>query len=285
MKNCIKLIFILLCIYSCNSGAQNKVVSVKEFTKKYSDVLRAKTPHAKFTMIDDTTIISELKELSIRISAYNAYQEYKSEPDSLQQILNRYAASAGEAFAPEKKLSIENIVPVIKPFEYLDEIKTTSSKLEPIKSFDAVYEKYNDQLIFFMQKILKNNISYLTEYKLINEGIKKDSLKEIAIKNLERILTNIQRNGGNGIYMVTAGGNYEASIILLTKVLNKENFSVKGDLVIAIPSRDLLLVTGSNDKEGIQKIKKLTTETFKTGQYILSEYLYKWNGHSFEKFE
>jgi uncharacterized protein YtpQ (UPF0354 family) len=60
---------------------------------------------------------------------------------------------------------------------------------------------------------------------------------------------------------------------------------VDGDFVIAIPNCDLLLITGSNNKAGIQKIKEIANRAFLTGNCQVSEYLYKWCGHKFEKFQ
>ena len=60
---------------------------------------------------------------------------------------------------------------------------------------------------------------------------------------------------------------------------------VKGKIVIAIPSRDLLLVAGSENKEGIKKIQDLANETVKNGSYHLIPDLFVWNGDKFEVFK
>jgi len=87
-------------------------------------------------------------------------------------------------------------------------------------------------------------------------------------------LTDIKRDGSDGVYMFTAGGNYEASIILLDSLWTKENLPVKGDFVIAIPSRDVLMITGSNDKAGINEAKRTRQKDLRPGNYPISPYLY-----------
>jgi uncharacterized protein YtpQ (UPF0354 family) len=57
-----------------------------------------------------------------------------------------------------------------------------------------------------------------------------------------------------------------------------------GDFVMAIPNRDLLLITGSNDVAGLAKLKEIAKKSFQTGTYPISEYLFKWNGKKFEKY-
>jgi uncharacterized protein YtpQ (UPF0354 family) len=260
-------------------------MTVREFTKQYFDSLTKRIPTATFTIVDDSTIESKFNDNVIRISVDNAYKEYQAEPDSLQSILARYLTVTGELYSPKEKISIERIVPIIKPISYLDDIKRVASKMGTAKDIEGIYEKYNDQLIILYAEDTKNSIRYLTHDDIKPLSIDEDSIKRIAVKNLDKHLTSIQRKGAEGIYMLTAGGNYEASIILLDNILTKESLPVKGDFVIAIPNRDMLLITGSNDKAGIAKVKEVAKKSFETGNYQVSEYLYKWNGKTFEKYE
>lgn len=260
-------------------------MTVKEFTKEYFDSLTNRFPAAKFTMIDDSTIQSKFQDEDIRISVDNAYKEYQNEPDSLREILSRYLNVTSEAYNPKEAISINGIIPIIKPVSYLQDIKNAASKMGATKDVEGVYERYNDQLIIVYAEDSKNSIRYLTKEDLQSLSINKDSLKQLSIRNLDRLLINITRQGGDGVYMLTAGGNYEASIILLNNIFTKESLPVDGDFVIAIPNRDMLLITGSNDKAGISKIKEVTKKLFETGNYQVSAYLYKWNGYIFEKYE
>jgi uncharacterized protein YtpQ (UPF0354 family) len=272
-----------LFIIGCN--ANNNTVTVREFTQLYVDSLTNKFPAATFRMVDDSTIVSRFQDNDIRIFVDNAYKEYKAEPDSLQKVLSKYLATPTELFSAKAKINIDRIVPIIKPIRYLDEIKNVASEMGPTRDTKGVYERYNDQLIIAYAEDKENTIRYLTHADVKSLSINEDSIKQIAVRNLDRLLASIQKKGGDGVYMITAGGDYEASIILLDNVLTKENLPVDGDLVIAIPNRDMLLITGTNNKAGIEKIKEVSKKSFETGSYQVSEYLYKWNGKTFEKFE
>jgi uncharacterized protein YtpQ (UPF0354 family) len=153
------------------------------------------------------------------------------------------------------------------------------------KDIEGVYEKYNAQLIITYAEDTKNNISYLTNDDIKSLNISLGYIKSIAVSNLDNLLTDIKRKGGDGFFMITAGGDYEASIILLDSIITKESLPVNGDFIIAIPNRDLLLITGSNDKAGILKIRDLAKKQFETGNYKISPFLYKWNGNKFLKYD
>jgi uncharacterized protein YtpQ (UPF0354 family) len=85
--------------------------------------------------------------------------------------------------------------------------------------------------------------------------------------------------------MITAGGDYEASLILFEPLWSKENIVVDGDFVIGIPNRDLLFVTGSNNVEEINRIKGVIENSYKTGDHQVSPYLYIWKNNKFERYE
>jgi uncharacterized protein YtpQ (UPF0354 family) len=283
MRNNLSILLSGVFLISCN--IKNNTVTVKEFTKQYFDSLTNKFPTAKFTIVDDSTIESKFQDNEIRISVDNAYREYQAEPDSLRQVLNKYLTVTSELYSLKGEINIGRIVPIIKPVSYLDDIKNVANKMGATKDVEGVYEKYNDQLIIAYAEDTKNSIRYLTHDDLKSLSIKTDSLKSIATRNLDRLLTNIQRRGRDGVFMLTAGGDYEASIILLDNIFIKESLPVKGDFVIAIPNRDMLLVTGSDDKAGISKIKEVATKSFATGNHQVSQWLFKWNGKAFEKFQ
>lgn len=270
----------ILSIFSCNSQAP--LMTYEEFAKVYLDSLRKKHPDVRFELSSDLTITSKKGDLDYTHYIDNAYNAYKAEPDSGKDVISRYIASTTDLYAPKGKVNTANIVPVIKPIEYLDEINSLNNDG---KAFPMITEKYNDQLIIAYAEDSKNSIKYLTEDDFKTLSIPRDSLNSIALRNLDKIIPNIQRQGENGLYMITAGGDYEASLILLVSIWTRENFPVEGEFIIAIPNRDLLMVTGSNNKNGINKIKEIVEDSYKTGNYQVSEYLYKWTGKRFEKYD
>lgn len=254
----------------------------KEFAQVYLDALSKKYPGVSFELNSDLSITAKKGDLDYRHYIDNAFIAYKTEPDSITTIINRYLAATTDLYVDSKTVNVDNIVPVIKPVEYLDEVNILN---KDGKSFPMVTEKYNDQLIIAYAEDSKNSISYLTEDDFKTLSISKDTLKSVALRNFDKIIPNIQRQGENGLFMITAGGDYEASLILLSSIWTKENFPVEGEFIVAIPNRDMLLVTGSQNKNGIAKIRGIAADSYKTGNYQISEHLYKWTGKKFEKYD
>jgi uncharacterized protein YtpQ (UPF0354 family) len=113
--------------------------------------------------------------------------------------------------------------------------------------------------------------------------VERPELRALACENLKRLLPKIERHGTGGVYMVTAGGDYEASLLLLDSIWSGGEMEVKGEVVVAIPTRDLLLVTGSKDSEGIEKVKRMVKEA-SSGAYRLTQKLFVYRSGRFEEF-
>lgn len=256
------------------------MLSEKEFTEAYLTKLSSIHPGAAFEVAGNMHIIMKLEDFTQNIYSSNAYNEYKLEPDDLDEVLTRFALSAINSHTNEP-LDTTRIIPVIKDSGYIDEIAAQADGELP----SLVYEYYNEKLIILYAEDTEYGISYFDRKKLEEAGIAEEELFGLATENLAGLLPEINRNGEDGLYMLVAGGNYEASLILFNNIWTPENMPVNGDIVITIPARDMLLVTGSNDEEGLQKIRDLSQKTMAEGSYTLLPDLFVWDGERFVSFE
>ncbi len=280
-KGLISLVIVLFMV-GCGGGAEK--MSEKEFTKFYLESLEREFPDAGFEITDDLTIVSSYHDMEYLISLDNAYLEYKAQPDSINGIISKYMASYSDVWENDGTIDTERIIPVIKALDYLDMLAESNGISKD--KLSVAYEKYNDRLIILYAEDKGSNFSYLTNEDLEKASIAKEDLLEYAIRNLVNIIPEVGNHpGDDGLYFVSAGGDYENSLILLEEIWNKDNFDVKGDLIIAIPNRDILLVAGSGDKDGIEKIKQLAEKSYRESTYPITPYLFKWNGNNFENYD
>ena len=149
----------------------------------------------------------------------------------------------------------------------------------------VVYEDYNEALIIVYAEDKERSISYFGEKAFDKLGISRDELREMSIENLQNILPEVNRNGSEGTYMLTAGGDYEASLILLQGIWDKASIPVEGKFVIGIPNRDVLFVTGSSNAEMVAEIQKYSKESYQTGSFSLTDKLFIWDGEKFALME
>lgn len=258
----------------------------REFTEKFVDVLSKSHPDIKYTINGDLSITAKIKEGTHYHYLDNAYKEYKMDPESLDKIVQAYALSSSELYNDSEEMTDNNIIPVIKPVDYLDEIKKLGSDLKVEEGIDTVYESYNDSLIVMYVENKETSFNYFSQKKLDKLGIPRKKLREIAVRNLKSILKNIEiQRWDNGIIEIIAGGIFETSLVLLPKIWIKNEFHLRGDIVIAIPSRGILLLAGSHDGNAITTLKSIALKSYAEESYSISPYLFKWNGSNFEKWK
>lgn len=272
--------FLSLTILVCLSCQSNGQMNEAKFTKNYLKALEQKYPDVKYKITGDLKIEAEKNGETMRHFLDNAYNTYKQEPSELDNILEMYSNSAGDLYTSSDQLDTTRIVPIIKDKLYLEEVL----RLTEGKEINLVYEKLNEELVVVYAEDKQNSMAYFDNKKLEKSAFV-GNLSSLAKTNLEGILPEIEKFGEKPFFMLTAGGDYEASLILLDFIWTKENFPVDGDIVISIPSRDLLMITGTENPDGLEKMKKLAYETINSGNYTLTSDFFVRANNSWKKFD
>lgn len=211
---------------------------------------------------------------------YNAYSQYKLTPEDFNEIINQYVKGSATLYEENEEVNIDLIVPIIKDKRFIEESRNYVSDFDE----NHLFEKYNSELYIFYAQDLPTTISYikLKDFKKLNISLEK--LREKSIENLNSIIENIEINNNNGIYMLIADGNYEASLILFN-IWNHQNFPVNGDILVTIPSRDLLFITGTLEEKNIEILKDRNIEINYEGNHIISDKIYIYKNDKFEIFK
>jgi uncharacterized protein YtpQ (UPF0354 family) len=256
---------------------KKKLLSETKFSEKFSNELKKRVIGLEIISINELEIKTKLgnKEGS-RHFLNNSYSEYLKEPKSINEIIERYVIGASDVYNPKDIVKIENILPIIKDKRFIEELKRINSGFEK----SHIFESYNNELFIFYAEDKENSIHYISREDLLNIDFSEENLKTKSLENLNNLIT-IERHGENGLYMLTAGGNYESSLILLD-IWNNENFVVNGEIIIGIPARDVLYVTGSKDSENLHKLYDVIKDINETGNHIVSDKLFELRNGKFE---
>ena len=252
-----------------------------KFTKQYFKKLKTEVQGLELVSLKELEIKTKHNGKDLTHYLNNAYSEYVREGENKNEVFDRYIKSALTLYQPKPAFSHDQIVPNIKDWRYLKELK----RIQQNDEIEYVYEKYNDELLIFYAQDTEHSISYLVKDDIKEYNIEIEILKEKSIKNLLNILPNIESHGEDGYFMLTAGGDYEASLILEESIWTKENFQVNGEIIIGVPARDLVLITGSEDKEGLERLKSTVTEVNQTGNHLVSDKLFILRDGKFEVYK
>jgi uncharacterized protein YtpQ (UPF0354 family) len=133
----------------------------------------------------------------------------------------------------------------------------------------------------------ENFFTYVNQGQLIKWNITKDSLSQIALINLDQ-LANVkaQFHGDSTYAMIILNGNVEASLMLSDNFWPNISDIVKSkDLIIGIPTRDVLLVTNLDCVDGLEKLRQGVKQTFEQGDHVITKWTFKRENGKWIKFE
>jgi uncharacterized protein YtpQ (UPF0354 family) len=104
-------------------------------------------------------------------------------------------------------------------------------------------------------------------------SLSRRSLRRGAVENLDALLGTVKVHGRQPVQTLSFDG-LESSLLLADALSRRLAASVAGDLVVGVPARDVVVVTGSQSQEGLAKARSAVDRVFSAGdQYLLARTL------------
>jgi uncharacterized protein YtpQ (UPF0354 family) len=92
-------------------------------------------------------------------------------------------------------------------------------------------------------------------------GLSPEQLRATAVNNLQKQLGNIGREGEPPLLKMVVGNNLEACLLLIDGIWQSLASKIPPEIVVGVPTRDVLLVTSSaSTKGGLQLLRDAVKE-------------------------
>lgn len=260
--------------------ARADLLSPSAFTEAAAAAARVAMPSATVSVAGDLhleTRSADGKEVTTDLR--NAYDIYRAAPAQFDQIIHDYVGVLVESIRyGENKLDRSHIVPVFKPQQWLVGVRRGVSPQAP----RILSDPYNDELAIVYAEDLPTSVRFLTTRDYTEDHAK---LLLLALTNLHRLLPKIEmRPGSDGTWLVSAGGNYESSLLLADQIWSSGQIKVDGDIVVGVPVKSALFVTGSHSHAGLARLRAISAE-LAAGPYGLTPDLLVYHDGRFVKFD
>ncbi len=277
----------LLLVVTLLPTAAFAALSRDAFTQEFATLLRAALPNHKIEIVEALQIrVTDSKGEVSTAFLDNAYNEYTADPDARQELIEHRVAAWVESLAGDDvPLDPKNIVPIIKDRSWVEQAISMSKSRGAAADEVQVFEELNEELVIVYAEDTPRNVRYFSAKDLAKAGVERSKLRALAITNLRRVLPKIEPHHGPVYSMLTADGNYEASLLLFEELWVRSDFKVDGDIVVAIPSRDVLLITGSRNAEGVARLREICDQITSEGTYTISDQLFVYRKGVFRRFE
>ena len=266
---------ILSFLRSLFGGKSEPSMDCAAFTEHVANRVRAAVPGMAVTVVGDLELaIRTGDDGNNRAFLNNAYQMFLGEsPKHRDALVDRFVQSFAEA-AKGLERSADAIIPVIKDRGWLAETRESMRQMGRESQQGHVHEDLNDALVVVYAIDTPSNIAYLNPDELDALGVSRHDLRALAVRNLRGLLPGIDVQRGDKLSMVTADGNYEASLLLFADLWARESERMRGAPVAAVPARDLLLFADSADVDAVAQLREVAVRARGEATYGLTDRIF-----------
>lgn len=183
-----------------------------------------------------------------------------------------------------KEIDKESILPRLKTHAFLDTVKAHTKNPKDL----PITKAFLEDLIVVYAFDDGDSYQFVSGWNLDSLKLDINELHSLALANLKRYVSemSIQRIGNSAL--LNTGNQLESCLLLLDSVWEGLSAELGGSLVIAVPTRDLLVVTGSRDEEDLQALRDIVLKANEPEQdrtHNLSDNLYERIDGRWEVFE
>lgn len=240
------------------SGAPSK----DKFASIVMAELKKLEPDAEYTYDDEKFLLLRPDEGFINLA--NVFQEYcRADAQNRAALLRRFLQSCVSTRSYELPEDFDDIhpdlLPVVRSRFYL-ESAILQSKVRGNEGFDMPQQVIGEHLALSLVYDLPTAMRSISQKDLDAWDVSFYEAIEAARHNLLQ-MGEIKFAVLDGrVYASASGDNYDASRLVLLDLIRR--FEIRGDHIAMVPNRDTLVVTGSDDPEGLEIMAKIAKESF-----------------------
>ncbi|WP_058187668.1 DUF1444 family protein [Terracidiphilus gabretensis] len=194
----------------------------------------------------------------------NLWLKYSDGGEDRAELIKKHVRMVQNIGKSDPPIEKQNIVAMIKDSEYAKKIPGNGNTMAEHLCGDL-------WIVYAVDE--PETIKTLSLESITAVGLEEDELRNLAVENLSRILPAAECHGGGPWYLLTAGADYVASLLLFNNIWEQVADMVSGNIVATVPTRDVLMFTGSESEEGLSGMRAKSQELCRTEPYSISESL------------
>ncbi|WP_432740990.1 DUF1444 domain-containing protein [Staphylococcus equorum] len=220
-------------------------------------------PEVKFTFNreDETLRISRVdngKGVTVKVATIVA--KYKEQKENIVDEIVYYVEEAIEQMKGEglSEVNSAQIMPVLRSPSFDKKDKDGNA---------FVIEEHTAETNIYYVVDLGKSYRLMDEKMLESMKLSKQQLKEMALFNVRKLDNKYTTDEvkGNIFYFINSNDGYDASRILNTTFLNEIQDQCEGEMLVAVPHQDVLIIADIRNKTGYDVMAHLTMEFFTKG--------------------
>jgi hypothetical protein len=243
-----------------------------EFAALVAQRLKA-SGEARTVQYDKTTFSLQV-ESDTAFNLENVYRYYCEAPKGeRERVLAEFLASWAETSAPIPKDWAEaapKVLPYVRPLEYFS-LSSLQLQLEGKPLRPPPHRPLGEELGIYLAFDRPSSIASVDAEQLAAWGVSFEEALDQARDNLRRDSAAPFQQDSPGVYVSPWRGPYDCSRLALPELFHR--LQVAGARVAMVPNRDVLIVTGADDRRGLQRMGEIAAEVLRQPRPLGAEAL------------
>lgn len=229
------------------------------------DKLKARLNHLnvdfKFDREEETLRIYRTdnhKGVTIKLNAIVAKYEEKKD-----KIIDEIVYYVEEAIAQMGDHSLEKM----EDIKIMPVVRATSFDKKTKEGHSFIYSEHTAETNIYYALDLGKSYRLIDESMLKTLNMTEQQIKEMSLFNVRKLKNKYSTDEvkGNIFYFINSNDGYDASRILNTSFLNEVQEQCEGEMLVAVPHQDVLIIADIRNKTGYDVMAHLTMEFFTKG--------------------
>lgn len=221
--------------------------------------------------IEDT----KLKK-GVTISLSKLEGKWKTKKEAALDEAVHYVDAALQAMATPftVKGNEKNIFPVIRSTSFPTHVNEKELLFEEHTAETRIYYAVDRDVTFTL----------LTQEMVEQEQLDKAKIKEMALFNVRSLKIDAKKDqvAGNSFYFINQNDGYDASKILNEQLLKQYASQAEGELVVAVPHQDVLIIADIKNETGYDILAQMVFQFFSSGKTAITALPFVYNDGELE---
>ncbi|ARJ50030.1 DUF1444 domain-containing protein [Staphylococcus lutrae] len=175
-------------------------------------------------------------------------------------------------------------------YESLDEIRimpvirATSFNQKSAEGFELVTEPHTAETRVYYALDLGKSYRLIDTSLMASLKLTQQQMKEMAMFNIRKLDNSytVDEVKGNIFYFINKNDGYDASRIMNAKLLSEFEARCKGEMLVAVPHQDVLLIADIRNKTGYDVMAHMTMSFFAQGLVPITSLSFAYEDGHFE---
>lgn len=163
-------------------------------------------------------------------------------------------------------------------------IRSTSFPLESEEGNPFLTDEHTAETRIYYAVDLGKTYRLIDEQMVEREGLDSQKVREIARFNVRSLSTQMRKDtvADNDFYFLNTNDGYDASRILNEKLLEEKAGEFKGDMAVAVPHQDVLIIADIRNTTGYDILAQMTMSFFTKGLVPITALSFIYEGGKLE---